>query len=248
MAGESSRATSSHGCLAIAYLRVTDDSGCAAHRSWRSILPPARLSRPDGPRSRSSWSCSPGPTVTCARNVLGVSEACGAALAHPALANGHRIPRVVGKGNQPASSPSRHGQFASDPSVGERVDGPLLVRPAGGRLDRHAAGRIVRRLADRAGIDEPISPHPLRHAAITAALASAREPSLLTPGRSPGDARNDRRSCGTTPATCGGRNGTPRRRMSPCTGPRVRVVGRGQRVAWVRVQPRGGGRRTGTRR
>ncbi|MBS4010522.1 MAG: tyrosine-type recombinase/integrase, partial [Roseovarius sp.] len=30
--------------------------------------------------------------------------------------------------------------------------------------------RIVRRLAERAGIDKPISPHSLRHAAITAAL------------------------------------------------------------------------------
>jgi hypothetical protein len=40
----------------------------------------------------------------------------------------------------------------------------------GSRLDRHAAGRIVRRLAKRAGIDKPISPHSLRHAAITAAL------------------------------------------------------------------------------
>jgi integrase/recombinase XerD len=59
-----------------------------------------------------------------------------------------------------------------DLAVGERTDGPLLARADGSRLDRHAAGRIVRRLARRAGIDKPISPHSLRHAAITAALAA----------------------------------------------------------------------------
>ncbi len=38
------------------------------------------------------------------------------------------------------------------------------------RLDRHASARIVRRLANRAGIDRRISPHSLRHSFITAAL------------------------------------------------------------------------------
>jgi len=41
------------------------------------------------------------------------------------------------------------------------------------RLDRHAAGRVARRLARRAGIDKRIPPsNSLRHAAITAALDS----------------------------------------------------------------------------
>jgi integrase/recombinase XerD len=38
------------------------------------------------------------------------------------------------------------------------------------RLDRHGAGRIVRRVARRAGITKPVGPHTLRHAFITAAL------------------------------------------------------------------------------
>ncbi len=38
------------------------------------------------------------------------------------------------------------------------------------RLDRHAATRIVERLAKAAGIDKRISPHSLRHSFITAAL------------------------------------------------------------------------------
>jgi integrase/recombinase XerD len=37
-------------------------------------------------------------------------------------------------------------------------------------MDRHAAGRIVRGVARRAGLDKKISPHTLRHAFITAAL------------------------------------------------------------------------------
>jgi site-specific recombinase XerD len=37
-------------------------------------------------------------------------------------------------------------------------------------LDRHGAGRIVRRIARRAGITKPAGPHTLRQAFITAAL------------------------------------------------------------------------------
>jgi len=81
------------------------------------------------------------------------------------------VVRIVGKGNQPALIPlAPRTSRAIDAAVGERTDGPLLARADGSRLDRHAAGRIVRRLARRAGIDKPMSPHSLRHAAITAAL------------------------------------------------------------------------------
>jgi len=40
-----------------------------------------------------------------ALNALRVSEACGAGLSDLALANGHRVVRIVGKGNQPALIP-----------------------------------------------------------------------------------------------------------------------------------------------
>jgi len=48
--------------------------------------------------------------------------------------------------------------------------GRSLVDDNGDRLDRHAAGRIVHRLAGHAGIDKRVGPHTLRHAFITAAL------------------------------------------------------------------------------
>ena len=59
---------------------------------------------------------------------------------------------------------------ALDLAIGERAEGPIFLRPDGQRLDRHAAGRIVHRIARRAGITKPVGPHTLRHAFITAAL------------------------------------------------------------------------------
>ncbi|MGH8923601.1 MAG: tyrosine-type recombinase/integrase [Acidimicrobiia bacterium] len=55
--------------------------------------------------------------------------------------------------------------------IGERSQGPILLnRETTSRLDRHAATRIVKRLARQAGIGKKISPHSLRHSFITAAL------------------------------------------------------------------------------
>lgn len=59
---------------------------------------------------------------------------------------------------------------AIDLVVSERTEGPIFLSVSTRRLDRHAAARIVRRLAKKAGIDKRISPHSLRHSFITAAL------------------------------------------------------------------------------
>jgi integrase/recombinase XerD len=59
---------------------------------------------------------------------------------------------------------------AIDLAAGERCDGPIFVGADRQRIDRHAAGRIVRRIARRAGIAKRVGPHTLRHAFITAAL------------------------------------------------------------------------------
>ena len=55
-------------------------------------------------------------------------------------------------------------------AAGVRLSGPLLLAQSGLRLNRHAATRIVRRLAKKAGITKAITPHSLRHSFITAAL------------------------------------------------------------------------------
>jgi len=53
---------------------------------------------------------------------------------------------------------------AIDLAIGEHTDGPVFLAADGRRLDRHGAGRIVRKTARRAGIAKAVTPHTLRHA------------------------------------------------------------------------------------
>ena len=54
---------------------------------------------------------------------------------------------------------------------GQRASGPLILRGISGRaIDRRDVYRMVARIAKTAGIARHISPHSLRHAAITNAL------------------------------------------------------------------------------
>jgi integrase/recombinase XerD len=59
---------------------------------------------------------------------------------------------------------------AIDLAIGERTDGPVFLTGDGRRLDRHGAGRIVRKTARRAAIGKAVTPHTLRHAFIAPAL------------------------------------------------------------------------------
>ena len=106
-----------------------------------------------------------------ALNGLRVSEAIGANIAALGLERGHRTLTVVRKGGKVATMPlAPRVARAIDLAIGERLDGPIFVDAAGQRLDRHAAGRIVRRVARWTGITKRVGPHTLRHAFITAAL------------------------------------------------------------------------------
>ena len=106
-----------------------------------------------------------------ALNGLRISEALGADIEHMGLERGHRTLRVRRKGGKVATVPlAPRTARAIDLALGERVEGPIFLSVGGERLDRHAAGRIVRRAARRAGIAKRIGPHTLRHAFITAAL------------------------------------------------------------------------------
>ena len=104
-------------------------------------------------------------------NGLRVSEATGADIDALGLERGHRTLTILRKGGKMVTIPlAPRTARAIDLAIGERLEGPIFLRPDGQRLDRHGAARIVRRTARRAGLDKPITPHTLRHAFITAAL------------------------------------------------------------------------------
>jgi integrase/recombinase XerD len=104
-----------------------------------------------------------------ALNGLRVSEAIAANIEALLQERGHRTVTVLRKGGKLVTMPlAPRVARAIDLAVGERLDGPVFVEDVGQRLDRHAAGRIVRRIARRAGISKRVGPHTLRHAFITA--------------------------------------------------------------------------------
>jgi integrase/recombinase XerD len=104
-------------------------------------------------------------------NGLRISEALGADIDELGIERGHRTLTVLRKGGKIVTIPlAPRTARAIDLAIGERLDGPIFLRPDEQRMDRHCASRIVRRVARRAGVNKPIGPHTLRHAFITAAL------------------------------------------------------------------------------
>ena len=105
---------------------------------------------------------------------LRVGELVSLNVADLGWERGHRTVRFVGKGGRPrrrALTPAAAAALAA--YLGERADGPMFVTATGGRVDRHAVFRLVRRLARRAEVPgwERLSPHSLRHAFATTARA-----------------------------------------------------------------------------
>jgi integrase/recombinase XerD len=106
-----------------------------------------------------------------ALNGLRVSEATGANIEALGLERGHRTLTILRKGGKTVTIPlAPRTARAIDLAVGERSEGPLFLGTDGQRVDRHAAARIVCRIARKAGIRTRVGPHTLRHAFITAAL------------------------------------------------------------------------------
>jgi site-specific recombinase XerD len=95
---------------------------------------------------------------------------------------GHRTVRFFGKGGKPRRRALAPGTAdALDRYLTQRAEragveaselsGPVFVSETGRQLDRHAVFRLVRKLAERAGIPSAaqLSPHSLRHAFATTA-------------------------------------------------------------------------------
>jgi site-specific recombinase XerD len=125
-----------------------------------------------------------GPTAARSRAIvalladlgLRVGEVVALDLADLGYERGHRTIRFVGKGGKPRRRALTPGAAAAlDAYVatrgGDAESGPLFVTGRGGRVDRHAVFRLVRRLAREAGVPAwaRLSPHSLRHAFATAA-------------------------------------------------------------------------------
>lgn len=104
-------------------------------------------------------------------NGLRVGEACAIDVDDLAQDRWHHTLTVHGKGGKPAVVPLPPRTVAAlDPLADGRDRGPLLLTRAGSRMNRPAAARIVARLTRTIGCTKHITPHSLRHSAITAAL------------------------------------------------------------------------------
>ena len=100
---------------------------------------------------------------------LRIFEATSADIADLGEEHGHRVLRVCGKGTKIVlvPLPPAVGR-AIDRAVAARVRGPILLNGRGTRMDRHAATRRLRHLAQTAGIQiARAHPHMLRHTYIT---------------------------------------------------------------------------------
>jgi integrase len=96
---------------------------------------------------------------------LRIFEACGSNITDVGEEHGHRVLRVVGKGSKVvlAPLPPAVGR-AIDRAIRDRVSGPILLNQRGRRMDRHAATRRLRRLAEVSVVRLPrMHPHMLRH-------------------------------------------------------------------------------------
>ena len=149
----------------------------------RAVL---RVAEADGPRSHA---------LVCllGLNGLRVSEAVAADAAALGWERGHRTLRVVGKGGKVATVPLAPRTAAAVADVlGDRESGPVLPTRTGKPMDRHAAWKVVRRLARSAGITD-VSPHRFRHAFVTNALEAGVPLHVVQDGARHADPRTTQR-------------------------------------------------------
>ena len=80
---------------------------------------------------------------------LRIFEACGLDIGDLREEHGHRVLRVVGKGTKIVLVPLPPAVArAIDQAIAGRIDGPILLNTRGTRMDRHAATRRLRHLAE----------------------------------------------------------------------------------------------------
>ena len=126
-----------------------------------------------------------------ALNGLRVSEAANADIEALGIERGHGTLVITRKGGKVVTIPlAPRTTRAIDLAIGERIERPIFLAADGRRLDRHGAGRVVRRITRQAGITKTVGPHTLRHALSprrwmpASRCATCRKPPL-TPTRAP---------------------------------------------------------------
>ncbi|WP_418303086.1 tyrosine-type recombinase/integrase [Nocardioides dokdonensis] len=103
---------------------------------------------------------------------LRIFEATGANIEALEEVHGHRVLRILGKGDKVAlvPLPPAVGR-ATERAVGGRFSGPILRSRTGSRMDRHCATRRLRALAECASVSTArMHPHMLRHTFVTTTL------------------------------------------------------------------------------
>jgi integrase/recombinase XerD len=151
----------------------------------RTRPPPARAgrltdARADPSTTRSSAHRRPAPpnrcdfALVCLLGLLGlrIFEATSLNISDLGEEHGHRVLRVAGKGGRTVliPLPPAVGR-ALDRAIGDRTSGAILLNRRGARMDRHAATRRLRALAQTTGMQMPsIHPHVLRHTYVTTML------------------------------------------------------------------------------
>ncbi len=145
---------------------AVDDESMASGLTRREVRALLAAARAHSPRSA-------GLVSLLLLNGLRISEALDARIEDLSYDRGHRVLRIRRKSGRRAKTPlTPDVQHALEHAIGDRTTGPIFATASGKALDRTAAWRLLRRLAQQAGIDgaERISPHSMRHTFATTAL------------------------------------------------------------------------------
>lgn len=122
-------------------------------------------------------------------NGFRISEILGIDIEHLGFERMYPVVRIFRKGGRWETQPLGYRAHGAVTDLrGGRERAPLFVTATGKRWERQAAGRLVKKIAQQAGITKSISPHSLRHAFVTAAKnsgASERDIMAATGHRDP---------------------------------------------------------------